>query len=145
MKIHDLGLPRAARPCDLSEVRRPREIKKYDAGRRHRRHRVQKQVRNVSSDVPATFCGDWRHLNVISRKSSKSSIFSKNTPFGKLNSVTALTCCYTADCAGTGRARPPAPTRRAGNLATTPLRGRNYRLCCGYRAHGRRYASVTPC
>ncbi len=44
------------------------KIKKYDVGRRHRRHRVQKQVRNVTSDVPVAFCSDWRHLNQISRK-----------------------------------------------------------------------------
>ena len=72
-------------------MRRPREIKKYDAGRRHRRHRVQKQVRNVSSDAPATFCGDWRHLEAISRKSPKWSIFYKKSPPGTTSFVSALT------------------------------------------------------
>ena len=52
-----------------------REIKTSDARRRHRRHRDQKQVRNVSSDVPATFYGDWEGLIVISRKSPKSVFF----------------------------------------------------------------------
>ena len=72
-------LPRVAWPCDLSEVRRPPEIIKYDAGGRHRRHRVHKQVSNVSSDVLATFCGDWRHLDAISRKFPKTTISTKKS------------------------------------------------------------------
>ena len=47
------------------------KIEKYDAGMSHGRQRDQKQVRNVSSDVPVTFCGDWRHLNAIFRKFAK--------------------------------------------------------------------------
>ena len=54
--------------------------KKYGAGGCHRRPRVQKLVRNVSSDVPATFCGDWRHLDAIFRKSPKTTIFKKIPP-----------------------------------------------------------------
>ena len=80
-KIHEnpwFWLPGIAWPCDLSEVRRPREIKKYHSGGRHRRPRVQKQVRNVSSDVPATFCGDWRQLNAVFRKSPKKTHCKKN-------------------------------------------------------------------
>ena len=42
--------------------------------------RGQELVRNVSSDVTATFCGDWRHLEAISRKSPKVSFFLKKTP-----------------------------------------------------------------
>ena len=38
-------------------VRGVREIRKFNAGRRHRRPRVQKHVRNVSSDVPVTYTG----------------------------------------------------------------------------------------
>ena len=64
------------------EKRGGREIKKYDADDRHRRPRVQKQVRNVSSDVPATFYSDWRHLNEISWKSAKSVIFKINHHLG---------------------------------------------------------------
>ena len=47
------------------------KIEKYDAGMSHRRRRDQKQVRNVSSDVPVTFCGDWRHLEAPKRDFSK--------------------------------------------------------------------------
>ena len=52
-----------------------REIKKYDAERRHRRPRVQKQVRNVSSDVPTTLYGDWETLARISWKITKKIFF----------------------------------------------------------------------
>ena len=48
-----------------------REIRKSDAGRRRRRHRGQKLVRNVSSDVPVTFYGDRRPTNEIFEKSPK--------------------------------------------------------------------------
>ena len=63
---------------DLSGGVRTREITKYDAERRYRRPRVQKQVRNVSSDVPVTLYGDWRHINEIFGKSPKTDyIFKK--------------------------------------------------------------------
>ena len=52
-----------------------REIRKYDAGRRHRRPRVQKQVRNVGSNVPTTFYSDWEAPARISRKSPKKDLF----------------------------------------------------------------------
>ncbi len=49
--------------------------KKDDTGGCHRHPRVQKQDlvtgRNVSSDIPATFYGNRRHLDVIFRKSPK--------------------------------------------------------------------------
>ena len=53
-----------------------RETRKSGAGRRRRRPRGQKQVRNVSSDVPATFYGDWRRINEIFVKSPKRTISS---------------------------------------------------------------------
>ena len=37
----------------------------FDAGRRRRRPRGQKHVRNVSSDVPATLYSHWRRINEI--------------------------------------------------------------------------------
>ena len=48
-----------------------REIRKSDAGRRRRRPRGQKLVRNVSSDVPVTLYGDRRRTNEIFKKSPK--------------------------------------------------------------------------
>ena len=69
--IHDFvsfRLPRVDVRQLSGGVGEAREIRNSDAGRRHRRHRAQKHVRNVSSDVPATFCGDWRHINEIFEK-----------------------------------------------------------------------------
>ena len=74
-----------------------REIRKYDAGRRHRRPRVQKQVRDVGSNVPTTFYGDWEALARISWKSPKNDFFLPEivlfaTPASESNSSPSDSC-----------------------------------------------------
>ena len=51
---------------DLYQERGARESKKYDAGRRRRRPRVQKYVRNVSSNASVTFYGLWSYVSGFS-------------------------------------------------------------------------------
>ena len=77
LKIHDFcsfRLPRVDVRQLSRGVREAREIRKSDAGRRRRRLRGQKLVRNVSSDVPVTFYGDRRRIIGIFEKSPKHTI-----------------------------------------------------------------------